>query len=98
MTSLQKYLENLERLLNKPPADMPPEITQLYNPELEGFLQTIQNQIKNIKTALEEERVGETIRINNTLTGIVQQLITRLEGLQSDHLVELISFLRQEYL
>jgi hypothetical protein len=70
----------------------------LYQYELGGCLKTIENQIRNIKIALEEERAGETNRINGTLKVIVNGLITRLEGLGSDHLVELISFLRQEYL
>jgi DNA-binding FrmR family transcriptional regulator len=98
MTSLQQYLENLGRLLNKLPADMPPEVTQLYNHELKGFLQTIQGQISNIKKALEEERAGETNQINDTLKDIVQQLITRLENLRSEQLVDLIQALRQQYL
>lgn len=77
---------------------MPPEVTQLYNHELKGFLQTIQGQISNIKKALEEERAGETNQINDTLKDIVQQLITRLENLRSEQLVDLIQALRQQYL
>ena len=98
MTSLQQYLKNLERLLNQAPADdVPRTVTQLYNSELEEFLQTIQDQIQNIKTALEVERTDEINRINNTLKGIVNQLIVSLEALSSEKLTELIEALRKMY-
>jgi hypothetical protein len=48
--------------------------------------------------ALEEERAGETNGIKNTLNAVVQQLITRLENLRSEHLIDLIQALRQQYL
>jgi hypothetical protein len=87
---LQKYQD---------PKDVKPqELVEIKNQELEELIQHIKTQIDEIKIALEEERAGETNRINDTLKVIVNGLITRLEGLRSDHLVELISFLRQEYL
>ncbi len=48
--------------------------------------------------ALEEERASEMGRVNNTLKGIVERLIVSLENLRSEHLVELIHALRQQYL
>ncbi len=98
MACLQRFLKNLERLLNQAPADdVPRTVTQLYNSELEEFLQTIQDQIQNIKTALEVEKTDEINRINNTLKGIVNQLIVSLEALSSEKLTELIEALRKMY-
>ena len=104
-TKLQKRIQDLEsfpseisRILNIQTYYIPSQQVSDFQSELQVWLSNLPEILKTkidlIKTALEEERAGETIRINGTLKVIVNRLITRLEGLGSDHLVELISFLK----
>ena len=92
-TKQKEALSNLQRYQD-PEKLRQLKLEDVMKQELEELIQHIKTQIDEIKIALEEERAGETNGINATLKGIVQQLITRLEGLRSDHLVELISFLK----
>jgi hypothetical protein len=96
-TEQQEALLYLKRYRN--PEDLKelnPKI--LMEQELEELIKQIPTQIDMIRMALEEERAGETNGIKNTLNAVVQQLITRLENLRSEHLIDLIQALRQQYL
>jgi hypothetical protein len=95
---LESYSDDINRILNQPLDNLSSQDVIGVQSELQEWLKILPEILKTkidlIKTALEEERAGETIRINGTLKVIVNGLITRLEGLRSDHLVELISFLK----
>ena len=83
---LQKYQD---------PKDVKPqELVEIKNQELEELIQHIKTQIDEIKIALKKKRVDEIHQINDTLKVIVNGLITRLEDLRSEQLVELINFLK----
>lgn len=95
---MESYSDDINRILNQPLDNLSSQDVIGVQSELQEWLKILPEILKTkidlIKTALEEERAGETIRINGTLKVIVNGLITRLEGLRSDHLVELISFLK----
>ncbi len=92
----------MSRILNPQTYDLSQNEVIGFQSELQEWLRTLPETLKTkidlIQMALEEESASEMGRINNTLKGIVNQLIVSLENLRSEHLIDLIQALRQQYL